>query len=53
VVFYVGGNVLEVTPPLVITDAEVDRAVALLAQGIEDAASGAVSDAHIAPYAGW
>jgi 4-aminobutyrate aminotransferase len=42
-----------VTPPLVITDAEVDRAVALLAQGIEDAASGAVSDAQVAPYAGW
>lgn len=53
VVFYVGGNVLEVTPPLVITDAEVDRAVELLAQGIEDAAAGTVSDAQIAPYAGW
>lgn len=41
------------TPPLVITDAEVDRAIALLAQGIEDAANGAVSDAQVAPYAGW
>jgi 4-aminobutyrate aminotransferase len=53
VVFYVGGNVLEVTPPLVITDSEVDRAVELLAQGIEDAAAGKVSDAQVAPYAGW
>jgi 4-aminobutyrate aminotransferase len=53
VVFYVGGNVLEVTPPLVITDAELDRAVELLAQGIEDAASGAVSDEQVAPFAGW
>ena len=53
VVFYVGGNVLEVTPPLVITDDEVDRAVELLAQGIEDAAAGRVSDAQVAPYAGW
>ena len=53
VVFYVGGNVLEVTPPLVITDDEVDRAVELLAQGIEDAAAGQVSDAQVAPYAGW
>jgi 4-aminobutyrate aminotransferase len=53
VVFYVGGNVLEVTPPLVITDDEVDRAVELLAQGIEDAAAGKVSDAQVAPFAGW
>jgi 4-aminobutyrate aminotransferase len=52
-VFYVGGNVLEVTPPLVITDAEVDRAAELLARGIEDAANGRVSDAQVAPYAGW
>ena len=53
VVFYVGGNVLEVTPPLVVTDDEVDRAVELLARGIEDAAAGRVSDAQVAPYAGW
>jgi 4-aminobutyrate aminotransferase len=53
VVFYVGGNVLEVTPPLVISDEEVDRAVELLAQGIEEAAAGKVSDAQVAPYAGW
>ncbi|SNR24200.1 aspartate aminotransferase family protein [Blastococcus mobilis] len=53
VVFYVGGNVLEVTPPLVITDEEVDRAVELLAQGIEEAAAGKVSDAQVAPFAGW
>jgi 4-aminobutyrate aminotransferase len=53
VVFYVGGNVLEVTPPLVITDEEVDRAVELLALGIEDAAAGKVSDAEVAPYSGW
>jgi 4-aminobutyrate aminotransferase len=52
-VFYVGGNVLEVTPPLVITDEEVDRAVELLARGIEEAARGKVSDAQVAPYAGW
>ncbi len=53
VVYYVGGNVLEVTPPLVITDAEVDHAVELLVRGIEDAAAGKVSDAQIAPFAGW
>jgi 4-aminobutyrate aminotransferase len=53
VVHYVGGNVLEVTPPLVIGDEEVDRAVELLAQGIEDAADGRVSDAQVAAFAGW
>jgi 4-aminobutyrate aminotransferase len=31
----------------------VDRAVELLAQGIEDAAAGTVSDAQVAPFAGW
>lgn len=53
VVYYVGGNVLEITPPLVITDDEVDRAVDLLVQGIREAAGGTVSDDQIAPYSGW
>jgi len=53
VVYYVGGNVLEVTPPLIITDAEVDRAVQILGEAIADAASGVVSDDEVAPYAGW
>lgn len=53
VVHYVGGNVLEVTPPLILTDPQVDRAVELLAQGIEDASSGKVSADAIAPFAGW
>jgi 4-aminobutyrate aminotransferase len=53
VVYYVGGNVLEVTPPLVITEEEVDEAVDLLVTGIRDAASGKVTDAQVAPFAGW
>ncbi|HTW21334.1 MAG TPA: aminotransferase class III-fold pyridoxal phosphate-dependent enzyme, partial [Mycobacteriales bacterium] len=53
VVYYVGGNVLEVTPPLVITDDEVDRAIELLGQSITDAAAGKVSDQAVAAYAGW
>ena len=53
VVYYVGGNVLEVTPPLVISDAEVDRAVELLGRAIADAARGAVPDEAVAEYAGW
>lgn len=51
VVHYVGGNVLEVTPPLVITDAEVDRAVELLTGAI--ATAGQVNEEEVAPYAGW
>lgn len=39
VVYLVGGNVLEITPPLVITDAEIDRAVEILVQSVEDAAA--------------
>jgi 4-aminobutyrate aminotransferase len=53
VVYYVGSNVIEVTPPLIITDAEVDRAIDLLVAGIRDAAAGKVSDEQIAPFAGW
>ncbi len=53
VVYYVGGNVLEVTPPLVLTDEEADLAVELLVQGIRDAAAGKVSDEQVAPFAGW
>jgi 4-aminobutyrate aminotransferase len=51
VVFYVGGNVLEVTPPLTISDAEIDLAVEILAQAVEEA--DAVTDEEVAPYAGW
>lgn len=53
VVHYVGGNVLEITPPLVITDDEVDQAVEILGRAIADAADGKVDDERIAPFAGW
>lgn len=53
VVYYVGSNVLEVTPPLVITEEDADRAVELLVQGISDAAGGKVSAEQIARFAGW
>jgi 4-aminobutyrate aminotransferase len=53
VVYYVGGNVLEVTPPLVISDAEVDRAVDLIGRAITDAAAGVVPDEAVAAYTGW
>lgn len=53
VVCYVGENVLEVTPPLVIADEEVDVAVELIASGIRDASGGLVPADRVEQYAGW
>lgn len=53
VVYYVGGNVLEITPPLVITDDEIDRAVDIIDQAISDAIAGCVSDEEVGAYVGW
>jgi 4-aminobutyrate aminotransferase len=54
-VFYVGmlSNVLEITPPLCLTEAEADEGVAILDRALADVASGRVSDAALAAYAGW
>lgn len=53
VVYYVGGNVLEITPPLVLTEAEAGRAVEILGAAIADAAAGKVDAQEVARYAGW
>lgn len=53
VVYYVGGNVLEITPPLVLTDAEAGHAVEILGAAIADAAAGRVDAEEVAKYAGW
>ncbi|MGC8480464.1 MAG: aspartate aminotransferase family protein [Acidimicrobiales bacterium] len=53
VVFYVGGNVLEITPPLVISDAQVDCAVEIIGAAIDDAAAHKVPANVVAAYAGW
>jgi 4-aminobutyrate aminotransferase len=53
VVYYVGGNVLEITPPLVLTEAEASHAVELLGAAIADAAAGKVNAEEVARYAGW
>jgi 4-aminobutyrate aminotransferase len=53
VVYYVGGNVLEITPPLVLTEAEAIRAVEILGAAIADAAAGRVDAEEVAKYAGW
>ena len=54
-VFYVGmfSNVLEITPPLIMTTAEVDAGVAILDQALADVAAGKVSDEAVARYSGW
>jgi 4-aminobutyrate aminotransferase len=53
VVFYVGGNVLEITPPLVLTEDEAARAAAIIGDAIADAAAGKVNAEEVARYAGW
>jgi len=55
ILFYAGawGNVLEITPPLILTLAEVDEGVRILDQAMADVRGGAVSDEDVAPYAGW
>lgn len=51
VVFYVGGNVLEVTPPLTITAEQARDGASILLQAIEEAHL--VSDDEVAAFAGW
>jgi 4-aminobutyrate aminotransferase len=55
VLFYVGtySNVLELTPPLPLSDEEVDSALAMLDTAMEDVVAGKVSDETIELYAGW
>lgn len=53
VVYYVGGNVLEITPPLVLTEAEAVRAAEIIGAAIADAAAGKVDAQEVARYAGW
>jgi 4-aminobutyrate aminotransferase len=53
VVYYVGGNVLEITPPLVLTEDEASRAAEILGAAIADAAAGRVNAEEVAKYAGW
>jgi 4-aminobutyrate aminotransferase len=53
--FYGGlySNVLELTPPLTLTRADVDRGVDILDRSLADVEAGRVSDEKLGAYAGW
>lgn len=55
IVFYVGihGNVIEITPPLIIVKKEIDRAIAILDQAFTDVREGNVDMDKVRQYAGW
>ena len=55
VLYYVGvnSNVLEFTPPLILTKEEANTGVALLDRALSDVAEGAVDPAMLTAFAGW
>jgi 4-aminobutyrate aminotransferase len=55
VLFYVGlrGNVLELTPPLTLSEAQVREGVAIIEQSMTDVCNGMVTDADVAPFMMW
>ncbi len=55
IVFYVGtdSNVIEITPPLTISQEDISDGVEILGQAIEDVEAGVVSAGDLANYAGW
>jgi 4-aminobutyrate aminotransferase len=55
VFYYVGmnSNVLELTPPLVLSQDEAKTGARILIQAIKDALSGQISDDDVAAFSGW
>jgi 4-aminobutyrate aminotransferase len=55
VIFYVGihSNVLEFTPPLTLTEQEVDEGVAILEEALIDVINGKVAGEDLVRYTGW
>ena len=54
-VFYVGhhSNVLELTPPITMSEAEVEEGLQILDRALEDVVARRVPDVAVAAYAGW
>jgi 4-aminobutyrate aminotransferase len=55
IVIYCGlyGNVIELTPPLTITAADVETALTIFDEALGDIEAGRFDDAKLAPYSGW
>ncbi len=55
VFFYVGAhaNVLELTPPLIFSEAEAREGIAIIDQAMSDVERGLVTEAEVAPYMMW
>jgi 4-aminobutyrate aminotransferase len=55
VFFYVGlnGNVLELTPPLTLSEAEAEEGIDIIDRAMTDVRHGLVSDADVAPFMMW
>jgi 4-aminobutyrate aminotransferase len=52
---YVGlnSNVLEITPPLILTVDQAERGIQILERSLSEVESGKVPDSAVAPFAGW